>query len=134
MTTLTTAIVAGTAALLAVPVLALAATTQSPACDPAIADLSASPSLDPQAAAPPGAPASRKAQPACPDVTGRWLGWGSPAAANLPVSGTSAQVARAIAWALGQLGTPYSYGGDCTAPHSGNPQHQCDCSCLVILS
>jgi cell wall-associated NlpC family hydrolase len=37
----------------------------------------------------------------------------------------------AINWALAQLGTPYSYGGDCTNPHSGNPAHQCDCSSLT---
>jgi cell wall-associated NlpC family hydrolase len=41
------------------------------------------------------------------------------------------RVAVAISWTLAQLGTPYSYGGDCTAAHSGNPSHQCDCSSLV---
>lgn len=48
----------------------------------------------------------------------------------LPVD-TPPQVQTAIAWALGQLGTPYSYGGDCTEAHSGNPAHQCDCSSLI---
>jgi cell wall-associated NlpC family hydrolase len=43
----------------------------------------------------------------------------------------SPRVAVAISWALAQLGTPYSYGGDCTAARSGNPAHQCDCSRLV---
>jgi cell wall-associated NlpC family hydrolase len=37
----------------------------------------------------------------------------------------------AIEWALAQRGTPYTFGGDCTAPHSGDPQHQCDCSSLM---
>ncbi len=38
---------------------------------------------------------------------------------------------KAISWALRQVGTPYHYGGDCTAPHSGVGVHQCDCSSLV---
>jgi cell wall-associated NlpC family hydrolase len=53
-----------------------------------------------------------------------------PAGFSLPVD-TPLPVRTAIAWALGQLGTPYSYGGDCTDAHSGNPAHQCDCSSLV---
>lgn len=55
---------------------------------------------------------------------------GLPAGFALPVD-TPPPVRTAIAWALGQLGTPYSYGGDCTDAHSGNPAHQCDCSSLV---
>lgn len=55
---------------------------------------------------------------------------GLPAGFALPVD-TPLRVRTAIAWALGQLGTPYSYGGDCTDAHSGNPAHQCDCSSLV---
>jgi cell wall-associated NlpC family hydrolase len=56
--------------------------------------------------------------------------------ANLP-SGytlppdTPAAVVVAIRWALAQVGTPYTFGGDCTAPHSGVSAHQCDCSSLV---
>ena len=53
-----------------------------------------------------------------------------PAGLALPPS-LPPRVAAAISWALAQLGTPYSYGGDCTAAHSGNPVHQCDCSSLV---
>ncbi len=44
---------------------------------------------------------------------------------------TPPPVATAIWWALGQLGTPYTFGGDCTDPHSGDPTKQCDCSSLV---
>ncbi|MGC9667422.1 C40 family peptidase [Planosporangium sp. 12N6] len=44
---------------------------------------------------------------------------------------TPPPVVVAIRWALGQLGTPYTFGGDCTAPHSGVPSHQCDCSSLM---
>ncbi len=45
--------------------------------------------------------------------------------------GTPPQVVTAIGWALAQLGTPYTFGGDCTAAHSGIPAHQCDCSSLL---
>lgn len=38
---------------------------------------------------------------------------------------------NAIRWALGQLGTPYQWGGTCTNPHSGNPRDRCDCSSLM---
>ncbi|MEV6968629.1 C40 family peptidase [Hamadaea sp. NPDC051192] len=46
-------------------------------------------------------------------------------------AGTPLKAAIAVAWALRQLGTPYSWGGSCTAPHSGDPAKQCDCSSLV---
>ncbi len=46
--------------------------------------------------------------------------------------GTPPQVVTAIGWALAQLGTPYSFGGDCTAPHSGDSARECDCSSLVM--
>jgi len=53
-----------------------------------------------------------------------------PSGWSLPAD-TPPAAATAIMWALGQLGTPYSFGGDCTDAHSGNPAHQCDCSSLV---
>ncbi|MEV4481827.1 C40 family peptidase [Micromonospora coxensis] len=53
-----------------------------------------------------------------------------PAGFALPPD-TPRQVVTAIGWALAQLGTPYTFGGDCTAPHSGIPARQCDCSSLV---
>ncbi|GAB1644343.1 C40 family peptidase [Krasilnikovia sp. MM14-A1259] len=46
-------------------------------------------------------------------------------------AGTPPPVVAAIRWALGQLGTPYTFGGDCTAAHSGVPARQCDCSSLM---
>ncbi|MBM0224515.1 MULTISPECIES: C40 family peptidase [Micromonospora] len=49
---------------------------------------------------------------------------------TLPVN-TPPQVMTAIFWAVGQLGTPYHFGGSCTDPHSGNPDQQCDCSSLM---
>jgi cell wall-associated NlpC family hydrolase len=56
-----------------------------------------------------------------------------PADFRLP-PGTPTPVVRAVAWSLAQLGTPYSYGGDCTAAHSGSRAHQCDCSSLVMMA
>src|SRR5438552_9127228 len=53
-----------------------------------------------------------------------------PAGFTLPAD-TPAPVVTAIAWALAQRGTPYTFGGDCTAPHSSVAAHQCDCSSLV---
>ncbi len=44
---------------------------------------------------------------------------------------TPPAVVTAIGWVLAQLGTPYHFGGDCTAAHSGDPAHQCDCSSLT---
>jgi cell wall-associated NlpC family hydrolase len=49
---------------------------------------------------------------------------------TLPVN-TPPQVMTAIFWAVGQLGTPYHFGGSCTDPHSGDPDKQCDCSSLM---
>lgn len=56
-----------------------------------------------------------------------------PAGFTVP-AGTSPAVGLALMWALAQRGTPYSYGGDCTAPHDGDPAHQCDCSSLVQIA
>jgi cell wall-associated NlpC family hydrolase len=53
-----------------------------------------------------------------------------PAGFSLPAA-TPLRVRIAIRWALAQLGTPYHFGGDCTAPRSGVPARQCDCSSLV---
>jgi cell wall-associated NlpC family hydrolase len=47
---------------------------------------------------------------------------------------TPPAVVTAIWWALRQLGTPYSFGGDCTNAHSTNPAHQCDCSSLTMMA
>ncbi|MEV1329914.1 C40 family peptidase [Micromonospora costi] len=53
-----------------------------------------------------------------------------PAGFTLP-PGTPLPVVTAVGWALAQLGTPYTFGGDCTAAHSGVPARQCDCSSLM---
>ncbi|QIY53398.1 C40 family peptidase [Streptomyces sp. RPA4-5] len=44
------------------------------------------------------------------------------------------KVRKAIRWALGQLGTPYQWGGHCTAPHGKAPMGRCDCSSLMQQS
>ncbi|MCA1223918.1 C40 family peptidase [Streptomyces sp. 8L] len=53
-----------------------------------------------------------------------------PAGYHLPAD-APAQVRTAIQWALGQLATPYQWGGSCTNPHGNNPRDRCDCSSLV---
>ena len=40
-------------------------------------------------------------------------------------------VRNAIRWALGQLGTPYQWGGTCTNPHGNIARDRCDCSSLL---
>lgn len=44
------------------------------------------------------------------------------------------QVQTAIRWALGQLGTPYQWGGNCNDPHGADPMGRCDCSSLMQAS
>ncbi|WP_432198564.1 C40 family peptidase [Streptomyces sp. bgisy027] len=40
-------------------------------------------------------------------------------------------VRTAIRWGIGQLGTPYQWGGTCSAPHGQDPMGRCDCSSLM---
>ncbi|MFE2864900.1 C40 family peptidase [Embleya sp. NPDC059259] len=40
-------------------------------------------------------------------------------------------VQTAIRWALGQLGTPYQWGGTCMDPRGPDPMGRCDCSSLM---
>ncbi|QDY09484.1 NlpC/P60 family protein [Micromonospora sp. HM134] len=56
-----------------------------------------------------------------------------PAGFRVPAD-TPPAVATAMTWAIGQLGTPYHFGGSCTAPHSGDPARQCDCSSLMQVA
>ncbi len=66
-----------------------------------------------------------------PDCTGdRGALQALPPGFTLPPD-TPPAVVTAVGWALAQLGTPYHFGGDCTAAHSGDPAHQCDCSSLT---
>lgn len=43
-------------------------------------------------------------------------------------------VRAAIRWALGQLGTPYQWGGTCTNPRGPDPMGHCDCSSLMQMA
>lgn len=43
-------------------------------------------------------------------------------------------VRAAIRWALGQLGTPYQWGGTCTNPRGPDPMGRCDCSSLMQMA
>ncbi|MFD7204395.1 C40 family peptidase [Streptomyces sp. NPDC059893] len=43
-------------------------------------------------------------------------------------------VRKAIRWGLGQLGTPYQWGGECSDPHGQDPMGRCDCSSLMQAS
>ncbi|MFF3159715.1 C40 family peptidase [Streptomyces sp. NPDC057910] len=53
-----------------------------------------------------------------------------PAGYQIPPTAPPA-VQQAIRWSLGQLGTPYQWGGSCTSPHGSDPQGRCDCSSLM---
>ncbi|WP_103510060.1 C40 family peptidase [Streptomyces sp. SM13] len=41
------------------------------------------------------------------------------------------EIQTAIRWALGQLDTPYQWGGSCTDSHGSGPLGRCDCSSLM---
>lgn len=56
-----------------------------------------------------------------------------PAGYSIPVDAPPA-VRTAIRWALGQLGTPYQWGGSCLDPRGPDPMAWCDCSSLVQLA
>ncbi|MEV3871627.1 C40 family peptidase [Streptomyces sp. NPDC049906] len=43
-------------------------------------------------------------------------------------------VRTAIRWGLGTLGTPYQWGGWCSAPRGQDPMGRCDCSSLMQAS
>ncbi|GGZ21350.1 lipoprotein [Streptomyces olivaceoviridis] len=43
-------------------------------------------------------------------------------------------IRTAIRWGLGQLDTPYQWGGACTDPHGQDPMGRCDCSSLMQAS
>ncbi|MGK4581644.1 C40 family peptidase [Kitasatospora sp. HPMI-4] len=92
---------------------------------------------------PPGGSPSPTATPApspssggCGTGAGTGTDWGTippgvlPAGYQIPTDAPPA-VQNAIKFALGQLGTPYQWGGDCTAPHGPDPLARCDCSSLM---
>ena len=56
-----------------------------------------------------------------------------PAGYTIPED-TPEKVRTAIRWAMGQLGTPYQWGGSCTNSHGPDPLGRCDCSSLMQQS
>ncbi|WP_435220700.1 C40 family peptidase [Streptomyces sp. Tue6028] len=56
-----------------------------------------------------------------------------PESYEIPASAPKS-VRTAIRWGLGQLGTPYQWGGTCSAPHGQDPMGRCDCSSLMQAS
>ncbi|MGF1425456.1 C40 family peptidase [Kitasatospora sp. LaBMicrA B282] len=67
------------------------------------------------------------------DVLGTLPAGTLPAGYTIPADAPP-QVQTAIRWALGQLGTPYQWGGTCTDPHGPDPMGRCDCSALMQAS
>jgi cell wall-associated NlpC family hydrolase len=57
----------------------------------------------------------------------------APAGYKIPADATP-KVQAAIRWALGQLDTPYQWGGSCTDSHGPDPMGRCDCSSLMQQS
>ena len=89
--------------------------------------------------APPASPGSAPPTSTGCGTDGSGINWGTIPPGTLPagyVIPTDAPVAvqSAIRYALGQLGTPYQWGGSCTAPHGPDPMGRCDCSSLVQQS
>ncbi|MEU9074586.1 C40 family peptidase [Kitasatospora sp. NPDC048538] len=84
------------------------------------------------------APAPSASPSSCtPPGTG--TDWGTippgvlPARYQIPTDASPA-VQAAIRWALGQLNTPYQWGGLCTNSHGPDPMGRCDCSSLMQQS
>ncbi len=46
-------------------------------------------------------------------------------------TGAPLKAQTAIRWALGQLGTPYQWGGTCENSHGKDAMGRCDCSSLM---
>ncbi|MEU9041425.1 MULTISPECIES: C40 family peptidase [unclassified Kitasatospora] len=88
---------------------------------------------------PTATPAPSPSSGGCGTGTGTGTDWGTippgvlPAGYQIPTDAPLA-VQNAIKFALGQLGTPYQWGGDCTAPHGPDPMGRCDCSSLMQQS
>ncbi len=89
--------------------------------------------------APSPSPGSSSPSPTGCATDGSGIDWGTippgtlPAGYVIPTDAPPA-VQSAIRYALGQLGTPYQWGGTCTAPHGPDPMGRCDCSSLMQQS
>ncbi|MGW2544388.1 C40 family peptidase [Kitasatospora sp. NPDC001574] len=80
------------------------------------------------------APPATAAPGSCPPGTD--TDWGTIPAGVLPPgyqapTDVPPAVQSAIRWALGQLNTPYQWGGTCLSSHGPDPMGRCDCSSLM---
>ncbi|MER0246105.1 C40 family peptidase [Streptomyces sp. HSW2009] len=92
------------------------------------------PSPSPSGSASPDTPSADAAGGCAADGDGTDFGTIPPGAVpteyKIPVDAPRA-VQTAIRWALGQLDTPYQWGGSCTDSHGPDPMGRCDCSSLM---
>ncbi|WP_369392829.1 C40 family peptidase [Streptomyces sp. CG1] len=97
----------------------------------------ASPSPSPSGSAGTGSPPPSTASGCTADGDGTGFGTippgALPAGYKIPAD-ASPKVQTAIRWALGQLDTPYQWGGSCTDSHGPDPMGRCDCSSLMQQS
>ncbi len=93
-----------------------------------------SPSPSPSGSAGTGSPSSDATGGCSADGDGTDFGaipaGAVPAEYKIPANAPP-KVQTAIRWALGQLDTPYQWGGSCTDSHGKNPMGRCDCSSLM---
>ncbi|MGW3715614.1 C40 family peptidase [Streptomyces sp. NPDC005133] len=114
------------------------ATALQQAIEPLLSKTSgASPSPSPSGSAGTGSPSPSTADGCA--TGGDGTGFGSippgavPAGYKIP-AGAPPKVQTAIRWALGQLDTPYQWGGTCTDSYGSDPMGRCDCSSLMQQS
>ncbi|MEV0535813.1 C40 family peptidase [Kitasatospora sp. NPDC050463] len=98
---------------------------------------SPSPTASPSPATP--SPTAPSAGGGCSTASGDGSGFGTIPPGTLPEgyaipADAPPQVQTAIRWALGQLGTPYQWGGSCTDSHGTDPMGRCDCSSLMQMA
>ncbi|MET9297653.1 C40 family peptidase [Streptomyces sp. NPDC003077] len=93
-----------------------------------------SPSPSPSGSADAGSPSPGTAGGCAADGDGTDFGTippgALPAEYKIPANAPQ-EVQTAIRWALGQLGTPYQWGGSCTNSHGKDAMGRCDCSSLM---
>ncbi|MFG2595693.1 C40 family peptidase [Streptomyces sp. NPDC048462] len=90
----------------------------------------AAPSPSPSESAGTGTPSSGTAGGCTTDGDGTIPPGAVPDEYKIPAH-APAKVQTAIRWALGQLKTPYQWGGSCTDSHGKTPMGRCDCSSLM---
>ncbi|MFD7070584.1 C40 family peptidase [Streptomyces sp. NPDC059913] len=94
------------------------------------------PSATPSPSAPGGTGAASPSAAGGCAVGGDGSGFGTIPAGSVPAgykipANAPPKVRTAIRWALGQLDTPYQWGGSCIDSHGPDPMGRCDCSSLM---